>query len=73
MKKRIAVVAACLLLAALLGSCVHYVPREDREEETSASTTAAQTTAEATTAASTVATVTDAFPNETEDGQTKRY
>ena len=67
MKKR---VVLFVLVALMLGGCVHYVPREDRGEETTAETTAVQTTAETTSAQTSV---TDTFPNEAEDGHTKRY
>ena len=72
-KRPFAVLLAAVLLLSALAGCVHYVPREDRTEDTTAEATEAP---EETTAANetedTTAIDTD-FPNKPEDGHTKRY
>ena len=68
-----AVLLAAILLLTVLAGCVHYVPREDRTEDT---TTEATEAPEETTAANETENTTaidTAFPNEPEDGHTKRY
>ena len=80
-------IALLLLLLLTLCGCVHYAPREERPPETTAQTIFATTEASASTVASTTVTTaptaaettagisseTSEFPNETEDGHTKRY
>ena len=65
---RLLLLLAALLFALLLTGCVEYLEREDGTEEPSVEATAEENT----TAADTVADET-AFPNEPEDGHTKRY
>ena len=71
-----AVLLAAVLLLTVLAGCVTYIPREDRAEETTAEATE---TGEMTEAATTEAEPEDTtppdtgFPNEPEDGHTKRF
>ena len=71
-----ALTIAVVLLSALLVSCVTYIPREDRAEETTAEATEIGETTEAETTAAEPEDTTPpdtGFPNEPEDGHTKRY
>ena len=75
-KKLFAVLLAAVLLLTVLAGCVTYIPREDHAEETAAEATE---TGEMTEAATTAADPEDttapdtSFPNEPDDGHTKRY
>ncbi len=83
MKRTVALSLILALLSLSFFGCVHYVPREERPPETTSQTieTAASTTATSvvttipTTAETTAgaSSETSEFPNETEDGHTKRY
>ena len=71
-----AVLLAAILLLTVLAGCVTYIPREDRAEETAAEATeTGETTEAATTAAEPEDTTAPdtSFPNEPDDGHTKRY
>lgn len=69
-KNLIALVAAVFLLGSILCGCIYYVPRE---EDTTLPETAGQETTAEQTEETTILPEEESFPNQPEDGYSKRY
>lgn len=72
-KRPFAVLLAAVLLLSALAGCVHYVPREDRTEDTTVEATEASEETTAANETEDTTAIDTGVPNEPEDGHTKRY
>ena len=66
-------VLALVLSTVLFSSCVHYVPREEQSNDTTAENCTEPATDTTATEEPTEDPTDTSFPNEPDDGHTKRY